>query len=167
MKAIQDYYSESFSHCYGCGRLNKKGHQIKTVWDGDETLTRFTPKPEHTAIPGLTYGGLIASLIDCHGTGSASLALVKELNIKLEGYNAPRCVTASLKVNYKKPTPIDGSLEIRGKISEIKGKKVVVEARLISNSEVTVTGQIIAIHVGDSALSERETPRKQWWQFWK
>ena len=147
MKPIQHYYNDAFSQCYGCGRLNEKGLQIKTVWDGEETLTVFTPRPEHTAIPGVTYGGLLASLIDCHGTGSASLALVKENNITLEGYNAPRCVTASLKVDYKKPTPIDGPLEIRGKIAEVKGKKVVVEARLISNGEVTVTGQIVAIHV--------------------
>lgn len=147
MKPIQHYYNDAFSQCYGCGRLNEKGLQIKTVWDGEETLTVFTPRPEHTAIPGVTYGGLLASLIDCHGTGSASLALVKENNITLEGYNAPRCVTASLKVDYKKPTPIDGPLEIRGKIAEVKGKKVVVEARLIFNGEVTVTGQIVAIHV--------------------
>ncbi len=149
MKAIQDYYNESFSQCYGCGRLNEKGLQIKTVWDGDETVTRFTPEPYHTAIPGVTYGGLLASIMDCHGTGSASLALAREHNIDLKGYNAPRCVTASLKVDYKKPTPINAPLEIRGKIVEVKGKKVIVDARVISNGEVTVTGQIIAIQVGE------------------
>jgi len=149
MKAIQDYYSEAFGQCYGCGRLNEKGYQIKTVWDGEETLTHFTPEPHHTAIPGVTYGGLLASLIDCHGTGSAALALVRENNIELKNFNAPRCVTASLKVDYKKPTPIDQALEIRGRIIEVKGKKVVVEASVLSSGVVTVTGQIIAIQVGD------------------
>ena len=66
MKAFQDYYPENLAHCYGCGRLNPHGHQIKTFWDGDETVTRFTPLPHHTAVPGFTYGGLIASLVDCH-----------------------------------------------------------------------------------------------------
>ena len=47
------------------------GLQIKSYWDGDETVTRFTPRPQHTAIPGYVYGGLIASLIDCHSTGTA------------------------------------------------------------------------------------------------
>ncbi|MEO8599891.1 MAG: PaaI family thioesterase, partial [bacterium] len=60
MKAFQDYYPENLAHCYGCGRLNTHGHQIKTNWDGDETVTRFTPEPYHTAVPGFTYGGLIA-----------------------------------------------------------------------------------------------------------
>ncbi|MGB8300059.1 MAG: PaaI family thioesterase, partial [Azonexus sp.] len=68
MRAFQDYYPENVAHCYGCGRLNADGHQIKTYWEGDESVTRFQPRPEHTAIPGFVYGGLLASLIDCHGT---------------------------------------------------------------------------------------------------
>ena len=79
MKAFQENYSEEFSHCYGCGTKNKYGHQLKTYWDGDETVSTFTPKPEHTAIPGFVYGGLIASLIDCHSTGSGAAALHKQL----------------------------------------------------------------------------------------
>lgn len=150
MKAIQDYYPDHFSHCYGCGRLNEHGHQIKTTWDGDETVTRFVPKSYHTAIPGFVYGGLLASLIDCHGTGSAALALAKSQNIVLSDNNAPRCVTASLKVDYKRPTPINGTLEIRGIIKELKGKKVVIEAKLFANGELCVTGEIVAIQVPDN-----------------
>jgi len=149
MKGIQDYYPDHFGQCYGCGRLNEHGYQLKTAWDGEETLSRFTPSAYHTAIPGSVYGGLLASLIDCHGTGSAALALAKEKGIKLEGYNAPRCVTGSLQVNYKKPTPIDSSLEIRGTIKEIKGRKVVVDIRLLSKGEVCVTGEVVAIQVPD------------------
>jgi hypothetical protein len=67
-KAIQDYYSEDFAHCYGCGRLNEVGMKIKSYWDGNESIARFTPKSYYTAFPGYVYGGLIASLIDCHGT---------------------------------------------------------------------------------------------------
>jgi len=149
MTGIQDYYPEHFAHCYGCGRLNEHGHRIKTFWEGDETVTRFLPKEYHTALPGFVYGGLLASLIDCHGTGSASLALAREQGIDLNGFNAPRCVTASLKVDYKKPTPIGSVLEIRGIIRELKGRKVITEARLLADGVVTVTGEIIAIQVGD------------------
>ncbi len=41
MKAFQDQCPENVSHCCGCGNLNTHGHQIKTVWEGDETVTRF------------------------------------------------------------------------------------------------------------------------------
>lgn len=40
--AIQDYYPERFSHCFGCGRNNPHGHQLKSYWKGDETIARFT-----------------------------------------------------------------------------------------------------------------------------
>jgi acyl-coenzyme A thioesterase PaaI-like protein len=148
-KGIQDFYADHFSQCYGCGRLNDFGYQLKTNWDGEETVTWFTAKNFHTAIPGYVYGGLLASIIDCHGTGSAALALARANGIVLEGNNAPRCVTASLKVDYKKPTPIGAPLEIRGIIREVRGRKVVVEARLIAGGEVCVTGEIIAVQVPD------------------
>ena len=61
MKAFQDYYPENLAHCYGCGRLNPHGHQIKTFWDGDETVTRFQPEPFHTSVPGFAYDGTVPS----------------------------------------------------------------------------------------------------------
>lgn len=147
MKALQDFYPDDFAQCYGCGRHNNNGHQIKTYWDGDETVTLYTPEDYHIAIPGFVYGGVLASIIDCHGTGSGSLAIAKERAINLSEFNAPRCVTASLSVNYHKPTPIGTELEIRGYIKEIKGKKVIVEAKLFAKGILTVSGEIIVIEV--------------------
>jgi len=77
MKAFQDHYPDNVSHCYGCGSNNHHGHQIKTYWEGDETVTRFKPEPFHTSVPGYAYGGLIASLIDCHSTGTAAAAMYR------------------------------------------------------------------------------------------
>jgi hypothetical protein len=77
MKAFQDYYPDNVAQCYGCGSNNPHGHQIKTHWEGEESVTRFTPEPYHTAIPGYAYGGLIASLIDCHSTGTAAAAMYR------------------------------------------------------------------------------------------
>ena len=117
--AFQDNYPDELSHCYGCGRLNPDGLQLKSYWDGDETVARFRPRPVHMAVPGYVYGGLLASLIDCHGTGSASAAAGRA---RLD--EAPsRFVTASLHVNYLRPTPIDAELEIRGVIKELKEKR--------------------------------------------
>jgi hypothetical protein len=72
MKSFQDYYPEDLFHCYGCGSLNEHGYRIKTFWEGEESVTRFSPKLFHTAVPGFVYGGLLASLIDCHSTGTAA-----------------------------------------------------------------------------------------------
>ena len=148
MKAFQEYYTEEFSHCFGCGTKNQYGHQLKTYWDGENTLSKFAPKPEHTAIPGYVYGGLIASLIDCHSTGSGSGALYKSQSTKADQY--PRCVTASLKVDYLKPTPIDCTLELKGSIKEIKGRKVTVSTELIAKGEVCAKGEAVVVQVPDN-----------------
>lgn len=151
-KAFQEFYSDEFSHCYGCGTQNKLGHQLKTYWDGEETVSSFTPKPEHTALPGFVYGGLIASLIDCHSTGSGSAALFKNQNGDSKYY--PRCVTASLKVDYLKPTPIDCTLELRGKIKEVKGRKVIIETDLFAKSVICAKGEAVVVQVPDNWKAE-------------
>ena len=150
IKPIQDYYPDDVAHCYGCGRLNAHGHQIKSYWDGNETISHFTPKEYHTAIPGYVYGGLIASLIDCHGTGSAALAAYRAENREPDTLPAFRFVTASLQVDYLKPTPLGVELELRGKIIEVKGRKVITEITVSANGEVTARGRVIAVQMPEN-----------------
>ena len=115
-KAFQDYYPDYSSHCYGCGRLDIAGLQIKSYWDGEESVCRFDPKPYHTAIPGFVYGGLIASLIDCHSTGTAAAAAYRAEGRAMDTNPSLRFLTAALHVDYLKPTPIDGPLEVRARV---------------------------------------------------
>lgn len=152
IKPIQDYYPDDVAHCYGCGRLNEHGHQIKSFWDGDETVAHFTPKEYHTAIPGFVYGGLIASLIDCHGTGSAALAAYRSENRAPDKLPAFRFVTASLQVDYLKPTPLGVELQLRGKIVELKGRKIISEITVSANGEITARGRVVAVQMPEKML---------------
>ncbi|WP_297369195.1 PaaI family thioesterase [Acidocella sp.] len=147
MKAIQDSYPEELSHCYGCGSQNEHGHQIKTFWEGDETVTRFTPKPYHTAVPGFVYGGLIASLVDCHGTGSAAAAAYRAEGREPGSDPVLRFVTGSLKVTYLKPTRLGPEIEIRGRVRELKERKVVIESRVLVEGVETALGEVVAIRM--------------------
>lgn len=152
-KAIQDYYPDDVAHCYGCGRLNEHGYQLKTYWDGGETVAEFTPQPYHTAIPGYVYGGLIASLIDCHGTGTAAAAAARVEGGKLKEDGAPRFVTASLKVDYLRPTPLGPVLKLRGAVKELKERKVVVSITLSAEGEVCARGEVVAVRMPAEMLS--------------
>lgn len=147
VKAIQDEYPDDFAWCYGCGRLNKEGHHFRTGWEGENTLTIYIPKPEHTAIPGFVYGGLIASFIDCHGTGSASLALHRKNGHELgDGIvPPPRFVTAALNVEFMKPTPQHVPLRAVGKVTEIHPKKWKVETEVFANDTLCARGEVIAV----------------------
>jgi len=145
VKAIQDLYDDEFSQCYGCGRLNEDGHHLKTKLEGEITISKFTPKDYHIAIEGFVYGGLLASLIDCHGTGSAAIFYAKENNIQIKKGNTPRFVTGNLNVNYLKPTPLHKELKIIGKLNEITKRKVVTKIDVIVDGVITVTGEVTAI----------------------
>lgn len=146
LHAIQDEYPDDFAWCYGCGRLNEQGHHFRTGWQGEQTVTIYTPKPEHLALPGFVYGGLIASLIDCHGTGSAALALHRKNGHEPgEGEAPPRFVTASLNVNFLKPTPHGVPLKAVGKVQEIHPKKFNVEAEVYANDILCARGEVIAV----------------------
>lgn len=150
MKAFQDYYPDNVAHCYGCGSNNPHGHQIKTYWDGDETVTHYDPQPYHTAIPGFVYGGLLASLIDCHGTGTAAAATYRAEGREMDSQPTLRFVTGSLQVSYLKPTPMGVTLEIRGKVKEIKGRKVVVEATVYADGVATAKGEVVALQMPEN-----------------
>ncbi len=152
LKAIQDYYPDELSYCFGCGRLNGHGHQLKSYWDGDETLAHFTPEPFHIAIPGYVYGGLIASLIDCHGTGTAALASYRAEK-REPGTSPPfRFVTASLHIDFLRPTPLNVELELRGKIIGLKGRKVESEITVSANNEICARGRVVAVQMPDSFI---------------
>lgn len=146
-KAFQDYYPDHWSLCYGCGRLNEHGLHIKSYWDGDEAVCTFTPRPYHTAIPGYVYGGLIASLIDCHSTGTAAAAAYRAQGRGMDTDPPLRFVTASLHVDYLRPTPIEGPLELRSQVKEIKGRKVVVSTTLSVRGEICARGEVVAVQL--------------------
>lgn len=153
-KAFQDYYPDDVSYCYGCGRLNDHGLHIKSTWDGEESVCSFTPQPYHVAVPGYVYGGLIASLIDCHGTGTAAAAAYKTEGRPMDSEPPLRFVTASLHVDYLRPTPLGGTLEIRGRVTEVKGRKVVVEATLSAQGQVCARGVVVAVQMPDHLLRQ-------------
>ncbi len=154
MNAIQDTYPAELSHCYGCGRLNPDGLHIKSIWDGQKAIARFTPRPYHTAVPGYVYGGLLASLIDCHGTGTAAAAAYAAAG--REPGTAPylRYLTASLRVNFLRPTPLGPELVIHGQVKEMAGRKIVIEAWIEVDGEVTVRGEVVAVQAPDQMLAQ-------------
>lgn len=145
--AIQDEYPDNFAWCYGCGRLNEKGYHLRTGWLGDKTITFYTPRPEHTGgIPGFVYGGLLASIIDCHSMGSASMYVHRKNGSEIgDGAEPPRFVTGSLNVEYKHPTPHGLPLKAIGTVEEIHPKKYKVSTEVFADDKLVVTGEVIAV----------------------
>lgn len=158
LNAIQDHYPDNSAWCYGCGRLNENGHHFRTKWQGDHTVTIFTPRPEHMAIPGFVYGGIIASLIDCHGSGSCSLALHRRNNHEVgdETELPPRFVAASLKIDFLKPTPLNVPLKAIGIVSEIHPKRWKVETQVFADEVLRATGEFIGVVMPKTFFSDKK-----------
>jgi acyl-CoA thioesterase FadM len=64
-----------------------------------------------------------------------------------------RFVTGSLHVTYLKPTPLGVELEIRGRVKEIKGRKVVVDVSVFADGVVTARGEVVALQMPESFAS--------------
>ena len=147
--AIQDLYHESAAHCYGCGRMNEAGLQLKSYWEGDEVVARFRPRPEHMALPGFVYGGLLASLIDCHAMATAAATAERAAGHEV-GMAPPRFVTAALRVDYLQPTPLGTELVLRARVAETGRRKMVVRASVFAGPSETARGEVVAVPMPDS-----------------
>ncbi len=145
--AFQDYYEEAAGVCYGCGRLNEHGLQIKSYWDGEQAVCHFRPAPYHTSFPGYVYGGLIASLIDCHSTGTAAAATYRAQRRPQGSEPVLRFVTGSLHVDYLKPTPIDETLEVRATVKSMAGRVVTITTELYAGEVMTARGEVVCVQV--------------------
>ena len=150
MDAVQDFYPDELARCFGCGRLNERGYHLRTHWVDAHTETRFTPEPWHTALPGFVNGGLLASLVDCHATGTAAWAAYRSEGRGPETQPAHRFVTASLKVDYLRPTPLGPELLLVGTVRSISGRKVIVDVTLSANAQVTVKGEVVTVEMPES-----------------
>lgn len=142
--AIQDTYPEDFSDCYGCGRNNAHGYHLKTYLSGTETVTDHTPAAFHNGAADFAYGGVIASVIDCHSTGSAAIFWMQENGLSIGKDPSPRFVTARLEVDYIAPTPL-GPLHLVGTDQEIGERKVIVATAMYAAGEFTARGLAVLV----------------------
>ena len=120
-------------------------------------MCRFTPRENHTAFPGFVYGGLTASIIDCHSMGTAAAAWMRDKGMEVGKEPTVRFVTGRLEVDYLRPTPM-GELEARSRAAEVHDRKVIVTTELISGGEVCARGRVVAVRMPDALV---QAMRKQ------
>ena len=155
-KPIQHFYNPEAAICYGCGVNNEAGLHIQTFWDGEVGHCTFMPRPEHTAFPGYVYGGLIASLIDCHSIGTAIAAMYDAAGREPGTGPEITCVTGNLNVSYRKPTPTGVELKVEARIKDLSEKKAVVTSELIADGEVCAVGEVVAVRVPSRIFKQRQ-----------
>jgi len=144
--AFQDLIPDN--HCYGCGPHNAHGLRIKSYWDGDEAVSTFTPQPFHMAGPtNVLNGGIIGTVIDCHCICTAFADAYRREGRAIGSDPQLWYATASLKVDYLKPTPIDQPLTLRAKVVEAGPKKTRISCSLYAGDQECARGEVLAIRV--------------------
>ena len=144
--AIQD--SMHIKTCFGCGAENDKGLRIKTHWDGEKGVCTYHPEPHMMAgPPQVLNGGIVATLVDCHGISTAIAYLYQQEGRAPGTEPGIWCVTGSLQVNYKRPTPIDRPVELTARVVKVDGRKLTVECVLEAEGKVTAEGTVRAVRV--------------------
>ena len=146
-EAIQDKWPEYGSHCWGCGKGNIEGLQIKSYWDGDECVCNWQPKEHYLAFPGFLNGGIIATLIDCHSMNTACSQAYKNEGRDIGTEPPLAYVTGSLYVKYIRPTPIETPVVLKARVEEFTQKRIVVSCKLLSRGEECATGEVVAVKI--------------------
>jgi acyl-coenzyme A thioesterase PaaI-like protein len=135
-------------HCFGCGTLNEHGLRIKSFWAGDEVVCAWRPKPHHIGHPGILYGGLIASVIDCHSIWAAAAHAHRAAGLAMERGTLIPYVTASLAVSFRKPVPIDSAVELRARVVEFGERKARVTCSVTAKAVLCAEAEVVAVRIG-------------------
>ncbi len=144
--------------CFGCGTHNEEGLQIKSCWEGDESVCRWVPEPKYQGWAGILNGGIIATLIDCHCMGTAMAAAYQAEGRPLDSEPVYRYATGTLNIRYLAPTPSTDHVELRTRVTEIKGRKVVMKCTVLAQGNPTAEAEVVAIRVADSSQMDESNP---------
>ena len=147
--SMQEIFAPN-SICFGCGPASNKGLKIKSFRNKEGLEMEYITSEEHQAFPGIINGGIIGTLLDCHGNWVAAIALMDKSNSEVP----PCTVTASYSVKLRRPTPSNSKLNIIGKVVEINGKMVKVELEMKVEGKICATGEgvFVAIDEGHPAF---------------
>lgn len=146
--AFQDDVFCKGNHCWVCGNENPHGLNIKSYWDGNESVCTWKPEGFHTAgWPHVLNGGIISGIIDCHCVCTIMAEYYK--NKKQEEKESPKYwfATGSMKIDFLKPTPVNKPIQLRAIIKEMHEKKAVVSCSLYSEGTECARGEVLGVRV--------------------
>jgi acyl-coenzyme A thioesterase PaaI-like protein len=146
---LQDRYAPN-SRCFGCGPKNKNGLRIKSIPSGDEIVSDWKPKEYHGSFAGAVSGGILSTLLDCHGNWTAAYTLMKSRNSD----SPPGTVTAEIHVKFLRPTPVAGAMHLRARPIKVENDRVTVEGSIEADGKATATmkGLFVAVKEGHPAF---------------
>ncbi len=144
-KAFQDLWPELFTQCFRCGRNNEHSLQIKSFWDGDDTICTWKPKKIYEAGMGILCVGILSTVIDCHCVNTAIAARYKAEGRELGSILFIPYVGGTINVKHIKTIFIKDPIVLRAKIKEMKDRKTIISCSVFSGKNECAKAEVIAI----------------------
>jgi len=141
--------------CFGCGTDNPFGLQIKSYWEGDIAVCKWTPTEKYDGWKGVLCGGITATLIDCHCMNTAMANAYKLENRALDSDPKYKYATGSLSIKYLKPIDSSHIVVLKATVTEVKGRKTVMLCEVFSNDVKAAEAEVIGIRVYDSSKVDK------------
>ncbi len=148
--ALQDAWPDAT--CYGCGPANSAGLHIKSYWDADGTtvIAHYRAGVQYNAgFANVLYGGLVASLIDCHANWTAIATAYRAAGRPHGSRPVISYVTGSLSVRFLAPTPLDAELLLCARVTEVQGRKATVTCTVQAGDRVTAEATVLAVRIAE------------------
>jgi acyl-coenzyme A thioesterase PaaI-like protein len=148
-ESLQKTYGQT-NICFGCGVDNPHGLHLESTPEGEDVIATWMAQKHHEAFPGVLSGGIIGTLLDCHGVWTTAYTMMKRQNLPAP----PSVVTAEFSIGLKRPTPTNGPIHLRAKVVEMPSpERAVVEGTLEAAGKVcaTLRGTFVAVKPGHPA----------------
>jgi acyl-coenzyme A thioesterase PaaI-like protein len=137
--------------CFGCGPANPQGFHLRSYRHGDLTVADFTPGPEHDNGFGFVNGGIISTVLDCHGAAVVMWEAARRGLSAAPGAPVP-FVTAGFEVRFLRPTPLGRAVRLTASPVDVE------EAEMVVRSELEVDDKVRAVM---TATWRRFRPREE------
>ncbi len=124
--------------CFGCGHANPDGFHLRSYRDGELTVAEFTPRPEHDNGFGFLNGGIISTVLDCHGA-AVVMWEASERGWEAEPGAPVPFITAGFDVRFLRPTPLGPTVRLVGKPVSVDESEIVVGSELEVDDKTRAT----------------------------
>jgi acyl-coenzyme A thioesterase PaaI-like protein len=125
--------------CFGCGHANPDGLHLRSYRRGDEVVARFTSSPAHDNGFGFLNGGVITTVLDCHGAAVVMQEAADRGWEAAPGAPVP-FITAGIDVRFLRPTPLAAEVDLVARAIQVTETEIIVEAELLADDKTRAIG---------------------------
>lgn len=110
--------------CFGCSSANASGLQLRFRRRGEEIHAAVTVADRFHGAPGVTHGGIVATLLD--EVSCAAAVFLRDRHV----------VTGELQIRYARPCPVETPLALAARVIEETARWFVIEGRVERDGEL-------------------------------